>query len=297
MIDTSLLRAIDAFDEKLHTPDYNELIAEQELLERSLAKLHEVTIKTRMKKLMQDFGERDTDVYIVTFPKSGTTLMQMLLYQLTTGGSMDFKHIYDVSPWCRFSAVARQEMKSTGERRIIKSHDGYDMLQYIKKGKFIFILRDFADVISSFHQHIKDYVNPAAGMDDLWNRKLKDWFAYNTEWIENKTGLPILYINYEDLVQHKKAVILRIAAFLNIEVDDARMDRTLDRSSIAFMKAHEQKFGEQPDHWKVYNNFIRKGEVGDGKKDLTEAQLAQYKELAKEHNIAGTPMERYFLQG
>ena len=31
-------------------------------------------------KFKMDFGERDDDIYISTFPKSGTTLMQMMLY-------------------------------------------------------------------------------------------------------------------------------------------------------------------------------------------------------------------------
>ncbi|RYD57662.1 MAG: sulfotransferase domain-containing protein [Sphingobacteriales bacterium] len=294
MINVDLLRAVDAFDENLHTPDYDQLILEQELLERSLSKLHELTIKTRMKKLMQEFGERDTDVYIVTFPKSGTTLMQMILYQLTTDGSMDFDHIYDVSPWCRLSAVSKCEMKSTGERRIIKTHDNYEMLKSIRSGKFICVLRDCADVVSSLHQHIKDYINPTADIGELWDRKVKDWLGYNMEWIKNEAGLPVLYINYEDIVQDKRAAILRIASFLGIEVDEARMERVTERSSIAFMKKHEEKFGEQPDHRKVYNNFIRNGRVGEGKRSFTEAQLEVYKALSEDYDVRNTPLARYF---
>ena len=40
------------------------------------------------------FGEREDDIYISTYPKSGTTLMQMILYHLTTDGRMNFNHIY-----------------------------------------------------------------------------------------------------------------------------------------------------------------------------------------------------------
>ena len=39
------------------------------------------------------FGERKDDIYISTYPKSGTTLMQMILYHLTSDGKMNFKHI------------------------------------------------------------------------------------------------------------------------------------------------------------------------------------------------------------
>ena len=53
------------------------------------------------------FDEREDDIYITTYPKSGTTLMQMIIYHLTTDGSMDFNHIYDVSPWIRNESYRR----------------------------------------------------------------------------------------------------------------------------------------------------------------------------------------------
>ncbi len=45
------------------------------------------------------FEPRDSDIYIVTHAKSGTTLTQMLLHQLLNQGGADFEHIYEVSPW------------------------------------------------------------------------------------------------------------------------------------------------------------------------------------------------------
>src|SRR5206468_68583 len=40
-----------------------------------------------------DYSPRPDDLFIVSFPKSGTTLLQMILYQMTTAGEMDFPHI------------------------------------------------------------------------------------------------------------------------------------------------------------------------------------------------------------
>src|SRR5579872_5891123 len=38
------------------------------------------------------------DIFIVSYPKSGTTWVQMILYQLMTSGEMNFPHIDCVSP-------------------------------------------------------------------------------------------------------------------------------------------------------------------------------------------------------
>jgi hypothetical protein len=38
------------------------------------------------------------------------------------------------------------------------------------------------------------------------------------------------------------------------------------------MKRHKTKFGEQPEHWKVYHNFIRNGKAGEGRRKFTPEQ-------------------------
>ena len=109
-------------------------------------------------KFKMDFGEHEDDIYIVTFPKSGTTLMQMLLYQLTTNGEVDFKHIYDVSPWIRNDSFKHRKPRLDFQSpRLIKSHDPYEYFDKTTKGKFIFIIRNGMDVAVSLYNQRKNY--------------------------------------------------------------------------------------------------------------------------------------------
>jgi hypothetical protein len=147
-----LLTAISNIDDKEGS---STLLENLDLLEKASSKIYGLLLTTRMKKLMKEFGERDTDIYVVTYPKSGTTLVQMMLYQMTTDGNMDFRHLYDVSPWCRHSAFINRAMPAINGRRIIKTHDEYPLLKDIGKGKFIFVIRNCLDVISSFHEHMQ----------------------------------------------------------------------------------------------------------------------------------------------
>lgn len=294
MINKDVLRDISEFDEQKEGLDLQEFVDNLDLLENAHAKLHSLLITTRMAKLTSDFGQRETDIYVVSYPRSGTTLMQMILYQMTTDGDMGFKHIYDVSPWCRFSAFFNRPMPSVGERRIVKAHDPYEMFGHVKKGKFIFLMRDCLDVIPSIYQQTLDYVDPSVKFEQLSDRNMKRWFDYNIAWLENKSDLETLYVNYEDLVNQKEDVISLLSKFINIEIDELTMDRVLQRTSFDFMKKHESKFGEQPDHWKVYNNFIRNGRTGEGKLKFTDGQLKRYHQLSKEYKIQGTHLQRYF---
>ena len=56
-------------------------------------------INIRHQLYFMDFEERECDIFVVTYLKSGTTWMQVILHNLLTDGNMDFNHIYDVSPW------------------------------------------------------------------------------------------------------------------------------------------------------------------------------------------------------
>lgn len=239
------------------------------------------------------FGERDSDIYIVTYPKSGTTLLQMILYQLTTKGGADFDHIYDVSPWIRNHSFLKKEPQEFPSPRIIKSHDYYHQFEKNKKGRFIFVYRDGMDVAVSLYHQNKNYNKTDLDFDKYLDKFLKpvkkSWFIYVKEWIENKHNFPVLYLRYEDLINDKRAQIERIIDFCELDVDESIIDRAMHFSSFEFMKAQEEKFGLQPkEKTVVYNQFIRKGKQGEGKAKLSESQQ---KEFSKHYSKIVKPLE------
>lgn len=231
------------------------------------------------------FGERDDDVYIVSFPKSGTTLMQMMLYQMTTDGRMDFEHIYEVSPWIRNASLKKEPVPQLPSPRIIKSHDDYDFFKSRPKGRFIFVYRNGMDTAISYYHQQRNYNNPDELLDDhikkFFKLSAKGWFRFCQAWFKNKKNFPILYIRYENLLNDKMTEIRKIADFLNLTLNDETIQRTLERSSFDFMKKHESKFGEQPPEKKkkVYDQFIRSGKTGEGKAQFSPEQEKEFNNL------------------
>lgn len=246
-------------------------------LGRNLSKAAE---ELRFMKFKIEFGERDDDIYIVTFPKSGTTLMQMLLYQLTTDGKVDFKHIYEVSPWIRNDSFKKRKPRlDLPSPRLIKSHDPYESYDKATKGRFIFIIRDGMDVAVSMYHQRKNYGVPNLEFDkffkDFMTSPKLNWFTFNRRWLENKNKLPILYMTYEELITNFDESLKKVADFCNIKVLEKDLPRIRERCSFDFMKKHEDKFGEQPPEPKpqfVYDQFIRKGKSGEGKNVFNEKQ-------------------------
>ncbi|MBI33820.1 MAG: hypothetical protein CMP67_00470 [Flavobacteriales bacterium] len=242
--------------------------------------------KIRFQKFKLAFGERDDDIYISTYPKSGTTLTQVILYCLTTDSNMKFNHIYDVSPWIRNASFLRKQPVDLPSPRIIKTHDEYKDFNKNLKGKIIYVYRDGMDVaVSQFNQQ-KNYNAPNLEFDSFLRNflKSKKWFKHVELWMKNKKHLPILYIRYEDLLRDKRKEINKIIEFCGIKCSEAAIKKAIKYSDFKYMKANETKFGDQPtEKNKIFNQFIRKGKSGEGKQKFSDSQVKEFTQLYNEN--------------
>lgn len=254
-----------------------------------VGKLSTMENRLHFKSYLVDFGERDEDIYISTYPKSGTTLTQVIVYSLVTNGNLDFNHIYDVSPWIRNSSFKRMDPVELPNPRIIKTHDKYSDFPKGVKGKFIYVHRDGMDVAVSLYNQQKDYNYPNLVFSNFLKKHLKSnsWFKHTQAWLKNKNKHNILYIKYEDLVKNKRQEVDRIIEFLGLDCSEETIEKALHQSSFEFMKANEDKFGDRPEPklTKEYNQFIRKGKSGEGKnsfsKEEEEIFTKKYKKFVK----------------
>lgn len=254
------------------------------------------SIKIRHQLYFLDFEERESDIFVVTYLKSGTTWMQVILHNLLTDGNMDFNHIYDVSPWPRnqsFKFEPVEKINKMPSPRIMKSHDEYNFYNKDTKGKIIYVYRDGKDVAVSLYHHNKNYLDPDLTFDGNFeefftqDNAVMNWFKFNNEWLENKNNLNILFVSYEQLTNNFDATLQKIAAFVEVNLTDEIIARVKEHTSFEYMKKHESKFGEvTPIHQrKVFNQFIRKGKTGEGNEYMNEKQKAyfekKYEQLIK----------------
>lgn len=235
-----------------------------------------------------DFEEREDDVYIVTFLKSGTTWMQVIVHNLLTDGNMDFNHIYDVSPWPGNQAhrgLSADGINQLPSPRILKSHDRYNDFDKQLKNKIIYVYRDGKDVAVSLYHHNKNYLDPALTFDKNFETYFSDlksdmnYFRHMNEWFTNKHRFNIHYVSYESLTSDFDNTVKKIADFLGVVLTPEILERTRKHASFEYMKAHESKFGEmapEPLTKLVFNEFIRKGKTGEGEKYISDEQLQQY---------------------
>lgn len=258
-----------------------------------LKTLRELEFEYRYQLYTARFGHADSDIYISTFSKSGTTWAQIILYQLTTAGDMGFDHLFDISPWVWYAAVREVQPAVTPAPRLLKSHDDYRRFRRGHRGRFVFVLRDGRDVCVSLYHHrcnFKRYTGTfEQHFDSFLHNTEYNWFDHLRPWLANSQDLPIHYMHYEDLKSDFDRTVRELASFCGISVSEEIIGRTRQQSSFASMKQHELQLGPRNAHFagrekdapylvKNPDQFIRSGQVGEGKRALNEAQLAAFRE-------------------
>lgn len=257
------------------------------------------------------FAFRDGDIVIGTYAKSGTTWTQQIVGQLLSNGDPDLA-VAEMSPWLDLRVPSAAEklgaLEAQAHRRFLKTHLPVDALVYSPRARYLYIGRDGRDVAwSLFNHHAR--ANP------LWYQVLNDTPGrvgppiepppddvrrYFLEWLE-RDGQPfwpfwenvrswwairslpnLMMLHFDALKADLPGQIRRIAAFLDIPIDEARFPAILEHCSFAWMKANATRsvpLGGA--FWEGgAETFVHKGTNGRWRDVLTAEDVARYEARA-----------------
>jgi aryl sulfotransferase len=212
----------------------------------------------------RSFQPRATDVFICTYPKCGTTWVTQICHQIRSNGHMDFEEIFNVCPWdvmaldCGVDLNAEQ----VANPRVFKSHESFSLVA--KGGKYIHVCRDPFDAFVSFYRFLPAWaaIPPgeitveefAAAVFGGVSHSGGIWDFY-VDWWEQRLNPNVLWVCYEDLRSGLEEQVRRIAAFMEVPLDDALLQVTLEHSSFGFMQQRSTQFDEHVVFEKVRGNM------------------------------------------
>jgi hypothetical protein len=235
------------------------------------------------------FDPRLDDVYLASYARSGTTWLQMILYQLTTDGNMDFEHITQPVPYFERALALGRDLNRLPSPRIFKTHLRYKELP---KGPYkrIYVARNGKDVLVSCYYFFRAHSTFKGSFDEFFQKFMVgnvppgSWFRHVSEWSRHAADSNVLFLRYEDLVSDFERTLERIAMFLERPISKEKCASVAARSSFQFMKQHEEKFGflqeVMLEHGFTGDAFIRQGKTGAGKQHLSPAQEASFDHAA-----------------
>ncbi|XP_013116936.2 luciferin sulfotransferase [Stomoxys calcitrans] len=251
-------------------------------------------------KQIYEFEVREDDVYVVTFPKCGTTWIQEATWLL--GNDLDFATANSVdltmrSVFMELSALYTSMPRNTIELskaakspRVLKSHLPAHLIPkqiWEKKNKIIYCARNPKDTaVSYFHFHrglgtwmgeIDEFVEDLINDDILYSPY---WQHLMDFWQMRKQG-NVFFTTYEDMKRDLRKVLIELNDFLEKPtLSDENLQKLEEHLSFNNMKASTRtnltyavKAGHGSPHVRPDFEFMRRGIVGSYRDELGQESL------------------------
>jgi LPS sulfotransferase NodH len=235
------------------------------------------------------YQPRADDIFIVTYPRSGTTWMQMIVYQLASGGDTNFRHIAEVAPWFERFAETGKDIEALPSPRLFKTHLRWGgWLRSIPKGpcKYIYVERNGEDVAVSYYHHARTTMGFKGSFDQFFRMFMRgrvgygSWFRHVAEWRRQRHNPNVLYLTYEELKADLPRAMRAVAEFCGFPIPPGKFPQLVENCSFAYMKRHELKFEHHTglvwENGLELEGFLRKGTTGEGQQYLDAAKHSAY---------------------
>lgn len=243
---------------------------------------------------IENFQVNDGDVLVASFPKSGTTWIQEIIWQIVNGAESNGRtsdvNMEEKFPYLEYVYPGLKALKKRPSPRFIKTHMPYHLLPISVRqghGKVIYIARNPKDVCVSYYHFTRmlSVLNFRGDFDHFlenfvsgrvafgpWSDHVKQFWGHKGE--EN-----ILFVSYEDLQKDASGVIRRIADFLGYRISDDQLQRIVQHTAFDTMKndplVNYSWWDDLGIRKKKESHFMRKGKVGDWKNYFTPAMAKE----------------------
>lgn len=250
---------------------------------------------------------KPNDLFIVTYPRSGTTWMQNIVYNLQTAGQsfdVDIDHFFQQNPHLEIDGPKSiEKMQRPGA---IKSHLPLHRIPYSSSAKYICVIRNPKYVCVSYYIFYNSWSDvPNLEFDRFFEYFLDGYLpfgnyfeALQSVW-KQRHQENVLLISYEEMHTDLRPVIykvsieiltiksitlyhfnylFKIAAFISVTLDDQLLERVLKHASFeaTFIRSIKNKEVAARRH-EIFMaeselKTVRKGDINDWKSFMTSEQ-------------------------
>ncbi|XP_013068532.2 sulfotransferase 1A1-like [Biomphalaria glabrata] len=251
--------------------------------------------------LVKTFHVRADDVFLVTYPKAGTTWLQEIVWLLMHEGDFEgalATPVYIRSPFLEFKDLTLNEIgldlaSTMPSPRVIKTHLPLKLAPreiLVKKPKVIILFRNPKDVCVSYFNFYKCSSSFGNFQGD-WPEFLAmfceghvdhgSWFDFTKSWWPLRELTNVKLVFYEDLKRNPFGIIKELADFLGKQhLDDVTISRIAAHCS--FEKMRENPMTNHQDVYSINSQvspLMRKGQVGDWKSVFTVQQNEDFTQI------------------
>ncbi|XP_066020272.1 amine sulfotransferase isoform X2 [Pocillopora verrucosa] len=229
-----------------------------------------------------NFQTKPDDVFIVSYPKSGTTWVQEIVWQIYHDGEISHKVLGDRILYIEKALLPESthlDIKSMPSPRLFKSHLSYDAIpkstdEAKTTCKYIYVARNPKDAAVSSYKFMGSF--GTNGMNAPWEFYAKlfiegkiynKWSDHVLGWWKHRHDPNVLFLKYEDLQKDLQSNVRMISKFLNKPLSEEVISLITEQCTFKGMMKNVQSFtlGDKIEGPK----FLCKGVVGNWKEHFT----------------------------
>ncbi|NXT39694.1 ST3A1 sulfotransferase, partial [Pelecanoides urinatrix] len=247
---------------------------------------------------LEDFEIKDSDIFITTYPKSGTVWTQNILSLIIHEGHRNGTENVDTMvriPWLEYKTEDKDYTKLPLPR-VFATHLPYYLVPRDlrnKRGRIIYVTRNPKDVMVSYY-HFSKFISTLEEVPDfdlfmerfLAGKVLaSSWLDHVAGWYSHAEDFNILFLTYEEMKKDLRSAVLKICNFLDKKLSEEELDSVVRQATFENMRKDPRaNYEHLPDGIaaKDKGSFLRKGTVGDWKNIMTVAQSERFDKVLKE---------------
>ena len=247
-------------------------------------------------------GLKPQDMFLASYPRSGSTWLRFILFQVLAGEDPGFGNLEKRLPEIHIHRGAPPILPNGG--RLIKTHEQYRS-EYTRAAVLIRDVRDvflstfagctalgLAPIVSNgdMDSFLEAFVRGKALQQGSWQDHTLSWLR--SPLAENGN---LLVVRYEDLRQKPEENVGKLLEFFGVTPNYQAIRKAIEDNSLQQMRKKEEnakKTGERTEllgrrkALGEQTRFVRQGAVGGWREQLTETQIKFLEEYAGEAMLA-----------
>lgn len=189
-------------------------------------------------------GVTERDIFLSSYPRSGSTWLRFLLFEVLTGQEALFGSVNRSIPYVGQQSGAPPLLP--GDGRLIKTHELY--MRGINK--VVYIVRDARSVVLSEYRFMRHRFGYRHDFDRFLNEFIRGevnpfgtWDEHVSFWLDSTTAEEgnLLLIKFEDMRKDTVGTLKRIATFLGVEPNEEAIEEAIRNNDVIRMRAKEER--------------------------------------------------------
>ncbi|KAI6660895.1 Amine sulfotransferase-like [Oopsacas minuta] len=222
-----------------------------------------LTTKEWIDDVIANFKPRDTDIFVCSFPKSGTNWLCHIIAILKTGKpldgplekqntDLDIPQLEELTEdvVTKFGEYSKRlpiisEVESLPSPRLFSTHRPHEYLPINPSAKYLYVYRNPKDILVSAYHHFTrmNMLNYEGTFEQFFNLFVDTdgigYFKHIKGYIQHKEESNLLIISYEELKAEFKQRVEELSHFLGLPFNEEIYDTIVKETDFEAMRTNE----------------------------------------------------------